>query len=98
MKNDNWDDLKFFLYVAREGGLTGASEKTGISPATIGRRVLALERQMGRNLFVRRQTGYSLTKDGQSLLSHVVAMHEAAQSIDAWNEDVYELPAVRISA
>lgn len=98
MKNDNWDDLKFFLHVAREGGLTGASEKTGISPATIGRRVLALERQMGRNLFVRRQTGYSLTKDGQSLLSHVVAMHEAARSIDAWNEDVFELPAVRISA
>ncbi len=35
MKNENWDDLKLFLHVAREGGLTGASEKTGASPATM---------------------------------------------------------------
>lgn len=98
MKNDNWDDLKLFLHVAREGGLTGAAEKTASSPATIGRRLLSLERQMGRNLFVRRQTGYSLTKDGQALLTHVLAMHEAAQSIEAWNEGPNELPTVRISA
>ncbi|EJN05453.1 LysR family transcriptional regulator [Phyllobacterium sp. YR531] len=98
MKNENWDDLKLFLHVAREGGLTGASEKTGASPATIGRRLLALEHRMGRNFFVRRQTGYSLTKDGQALLTHVLAMNEAAQSIGAWNEGVNELPTVRISA
>ncbi len=98
MKNENWDDLKLFLHVAREGGLTGASEKTGVSPATIGRRLLALERHMGRGLFVRRQTGYSLTRDGQALLTHVVAMNDVAQSIGAWNEHVHQLPAVRISA
>ncbi|MGH6859864.1 MAG: LysR family transcriptional regulator, partial [Phyllobacterium sp.] len=69
MKNDSWDELKLFLHVAREGGLTGAAQKIGSSPATIGRRLLALERRMGRNLFVRRQTGYSLTRDGQALLS-----------------------------
>ncbi len=47
---------------------------------------------MGRNFFIRRQTGYSLTKDGQALLTHVLAMNEAARSIGAWNEGVNELP------
>ncbi|PYE90354.1 LysR family transcriptional regulator [Phyllobacterium leguminum] len=98
MKNESWSDLHLFLHVARQGGLTGAAERTGFSPATIGRRVLALEREMGRTLFTRRQTGYSLTKDGQALLEKVLAMDEAARSIAEWNEGAAEIPMVRISA
>lgn len=98
LKNDNWDDLRLFLHVAREGGLTGAAEKAGASPATISRRLLALERRLRRSLFVRQQTGYSLTKDGHALLAHVTAMGEASQSIQAWNAGASELPTVRISA
>ena len=48
-----WDDLHLFLAVAREGGLSPAARATGRSAATLGRRMLALERAMGRELFVR---------------------------------------------
>lgn len=42
-----WDDLRIFFHVARSGGLSGAARQTGLSPATIGRRMLALEQQAG---------------------------------------------------
>ena len=59
----NWDDLHLFLAVAREGGLSPAARLTGRSAATLGRRMLALERSMGRELFVRHERGYELTAD-----------------------------------
>ncbi|RYH02934.1 MAG: LysR family transcriptional regulator, partial [Alphaproteobacteria bacterium] len=60
----SWDDLRLFLDVARLGGLSAATETTGLSAATLGRRVTALERQVGEPLFVRSQTGYRLTPSG----------------------------------
>ncbi|WP_339761444.1 LysR family transcriptional regulator [uncultured Hoeflea sp.] len=63
-----WDDLHLFLAVAREGGLSPAARATGRSAATLGRRMLALERAMGRELFVRHDRGYALTADARQLL------------------------------
>ncbi|MDP2782200.1 LysR family transcriptional regulator, partial [Devosia sp.] len=57
----SWDDLKLFLAVARLGGLSAATDTTGLSAATLGRRVSTLERQIGERLFVRSQSGYRLT-------------------------------------
>lgn len=58
MKNVAWDSYQLFLAVARHGGLTGASAVTALSPATLGRRMVEFEREIGRELFVRSQTGY----------------------------------------
>lgn len=57
MKNIGWDSYQLFLDVARGGGLTGAAATSGLSPATIGRRMLELEQRIGKILFVRSQTG-----------------------------------------
>lgn len=62
-----WDDLHLFLAVARQGGLSPAARATGRSAATLGRRMLALERAMGRELFVRHERGYELTAEGRQL-------------------------------
>eukprot|EP01030_Chromulinospumella_sphaerica_P031879 gene31879-32556_t len=70
MADSAWDDLKLFLHVASEGGLSGASLQTGLSAPTIGRRMFALERVLGRSLFVRSQQGYRLAHDGEILLEH----------------------------
>ncbi len=43
MKNTDWDIYRCFVTVARTGGLTGAAQATGLSPATVGRRMLELE-------------------------------------------------------
>ncbi len=64
----NWDDLLLFLAVAREGGLSSAARTTRRSAATLGRRMLSLERATGRELFVRHDRGYEVTAEGRKLL------------------------------
>lgn len=66
-----WDDLSAFLAVARTGGLSAAARETGSSAPTLGRRMRALERTVGRELFVRRSHGYDLTDAGRAMLSEL---------------------------
>ncbi|OHV25966.1 LysR family transcriptional regulator [Rhizobium sp. RMa-01] len=98
MKNANWDSYQLFLQVARLGGLTGASTASGLSPATVGRRMLDLEQEVGRALFSRSQTGYRLTQDGQALLDHLQEMEAAARKVEAWRQSGEGGTTVRITA
>lgn len=68
MERVSWDDLAAFLAVARAGGLASAARETQSSAPTLGRRMRALERTLGRELFIRRTHGYDLTEAGKSLL------------------------------
>ncbi|KPH07257.1 LysR family transcriptional regulator [Rhizobium acidisoli] len=97
MKNANWDSYQLFLQVARLGGLTGASTASGLSPATVGRRMLDLEQEVGRALFSRSQTGYRLTQDGQALLDHLQEMEAAARKVEAWRQSGDGGTTVRIA-
>jgi len=97
MKDIGWDAYQIFLIVARQGGLTGAAQETGLSPATIGRRVLSLEEVIGRALFVRRQTGYALTPDGQVLFNELRDMQAAVRRVEAWRQESGGLVTVRIA-
>lgn len=94
----NWDDLQVFIHVARGGGLSSAAKRMGVSPATIGRRMLSLEERIGRHLFVRRQSGYELTKDGRELLARALAMEASAKPIESWLSGEAKYPVIRISA
>jgi DNA-binding transcriptional LysR family regulator len=98
MKNVDWQDLNFFLAVARTGSLSGAAVHLLSSPATVGRRILALEQAMARQLFVRKQTGYDLTQDGSTLLVKVKAMEAGARPVLDWLNGDAARPVVRISA
>lgn len=64
----DWDDLKYFLAVARHGSTTAAGKALGISQSTVHRRLEELERRLGRTLVTRRPSGYSLTEFGQTML------------------------------
>ncbi|WP_349367327.1 LysR family transcriptional regulator [Salinarimonas sp.] len=66
-----WENLRLFLAVARAGGLSPAARATGSSPATLGRRMSALERALGRELFVRRDRGYEPTPEGRALMDEL---------------------------
>jgi DNA-binding transcriptional LysR family regulator len=98
MKNIDWNDLRIFVQVARGGGLTAAAEALGSSPATMGRRMLALEEAVGRPLFIRRQSGYELTADGKALFAKALAVEASARPIEDWLETEGQRPVVRISA
>lgn len=69
-----WDDLRIFLFVARHGGLTGAARALKIDPATVGRRITALEAALDRALFAKSPQGYELTEEGARLLPRAEAM------------------------
>ncbi|MTI05882.1 LysR family transcriptional regulator [Roseibium denhamense] len=94
----SWDDLRLFLSVARAGGLAGAASATGISPATLSRRVAALERALGARLVERGARGYELTESGHELVRQAQDMEQAAQLIGRWSQGKSAIRRVRISA
>ena len=94
----SWDDLRLFLDVARLGGLSAATSTTGLSAATLGRRVTALEQQIGEPLFIRRQTGYQLTPAGEELLARAEDVEAAMRALTRWRDGSVGEQIVRISA
>lgn len=93
-----WTDLRLFLSVARLGGLRGAALAAGVSAPTLGRRMAALEQQIGQQLFVRSPAGYALTAAGDELLKRVQDVEVAMRGIASWAEGTSADPLVRISA
>jgi DNA-binding transcriptional LysR family regulator len=75
-----WDDLRVFLAVARHGRLHNAGRALGLDPATVGRRIAALEAALGARLFDRSPQGYAITEAGRGLLAHAQAMESQASA------------------
>ena len=72
----DWNDLRFFLEVARAGTTLGASRTMRVSQSTVARRIVALEEALGVELFEKLQSGYALTEAG-------VALRPAAEQAEA---------------
>lgn len=66
----NWDDLRFFLAVARSRTLSAAALKLGVDATTVGRRTDRLGSELGATLFEVGPTGHVLTVNGEKLLQH----------------------------
>ena len=66
---DNWDELRSFLAVARQGSLQGAARALGVNHSTMFRRLNALEARLGVRLFDRSARGYALTSAGEHMLA-----------------------------
>ncbi|MFT6673984.1 MAG: DNA-binding transcriptional LysR family regulator [Sulfitobacter sp.] len=73
----NWDDLRLFLAVAREQSLSGAGKLLRLDPATLGRRVARLEKDLQAVLFVKSPQGYALTEAGAQLQERAEAAEQA---------------------
>ncbi len=73
----DWDDVRYFLAVVRGEGLTRAALALKVSAATVSRRIDALEMALEQTLFIRRQTGYGLTREGKQLYDSSLAVEEA---------------------
>lgn len=80
MSNMDWSDLKIFLAIAREGSLGAAGRTLGQTQPTMGRRLKALEQQIGHMLFQRTQHGFIPTDEGLALLVHAERMEIEAQA------------------
>ena len=53
----DWDDVRFFLAVAKTGSFSAAATQLNTKQTTVGRRIQALERRLGAKLFDRLTTG-----------------------------------------
>lgn len=74
----NWDDIRIFLAVARQGGFSAAAHNLEINHTTVARRLSVLETKLRAQLVVRSPMGVTLTPAGRSFLKHAERMeHEA---------------------
>ncbi len=100
MERFDWDDLRFFLAVARSGRLTAAARRLGADHATVSRRITSLEEALKAKLFERRPQGYTLTAHGERLLAKAESMETEALAIqsDIGGADMALSGTVRIGA
>lgn len=77
----DWENLRHFVVLAREGTLSAAARLLGVDHATVARRVAALEAETGLKLVDRRARSYQLTDDGRRIAATAMPMEEAAFAV-----------------
>ncbi len=77
----NWNDLKYFISVARSGSLARAAETLGVNHSTVFRRINNLEDALGAKLFTRLSEGYQLSEEGKDVLKYVDEMSTRVDDI-----------------
>ena len=78
----DWDNLRYFLELARTGTLAAAARRLGVEHTTVSRRIQLLEKQMGEALFAREAGGHRLSEAGRHLLPGVEAMEAAVLGVE----------------
>lgn len=73
----DWDDLRFFIAVARHGSTLAAARALKVNQSTVQRRLSELERRIGRRLATRHPNGYRLTELGRQMLPHAERVEQA---------------------
>ena len=80
MRRFTWDDLQFFLAVARSGQLASAARQLRTNHATVSRRIDRLEQALSVKLFERNPRGYMLTAIGERLVQSAEQIESEAAS------------------
>ncbi len=62
--------LRYFLEIARNENMTRASEALHISQPSLSKEMKALEDELGKKLFIRKNSGLILTDEGMAYLRH----------------------------
>ncbi len=78
----DWNDLKYFLAVARHGSTLAAGRALEVDQSTVQRRVADLERRLGQSLVKREPTGYRLTEFGTAMLPHAERVEQTVQNLE----------------
>ena len=96
----DWEDLRIFREVMRDGSLSGAARRLGIAQPTVGRRMDALEGSLGIALFARSPRGLTPTQAAHDLAPHVDAMAAASAALSrtAAGEAGEDRGVVRVTA
>lgn len=79
----NYNHLRYFWVVAREGKLTAAAEKLNLSQSALSAQIRTLEDRIGQALFERRGRRLVLTRAGQVALEYAETIFSAGEEMQA---------------
>jgi DNA-binding transcriptional LysR family regulator len=95
----DWNDVRYFLAVARRRTLARAAAALGVDQTTVGRRIASLEARLGVPLFSRSSGVFQPSRAGRSVLEAAERMEEAALELRsrAAGEQSGSLAIVRVA-
>lgn len=76
-----WDDVRYFLALARQGSLSATARLLAIEHSTVARRVSSFEQALGLKLFDRLPRGWTLTPEGQAVFERACLLEMDMQSL-----------------
>lgn len=96
----NWNDLIFFLELARQGRLLPVARRLKVDHTTVSRRISELERDLALKLFDRKPDGFVLTEVGHRLFALAERIEQEAVAIEETIQAVPSAPkgAVRVAS
>jgi DNA-binding transcriptional LysR family regulator len=77
----SWDDLKLFLACAKYKSFRNAAEELALTSTTLMRRIDRLEESIGCKLFLRDQSGLTLSDEGTAMIADVTHMERHAFNV-----------------
>ncbi len=83
----DWNDVRYFLAVARERTLARAAAALAVDQTTVGRRIASLEGRLRVALFTRSAAGFQLSEAGLRVLEAAERMEEAALEVSSGAAD-----------
>lgn len=78
----DWDDLRFFLALARHGTLSAAAKVLHVSQSTVGRRLNSLEATLAVRLLNRTPDGYVPTLAGEEVRAKAERLEAEALALE----------------
>src|SRR5947207_12676176 len=78
----DWDDVRYFLAVARGGSVRAAAARLGVNHSTVLRRVAQLEERLGARMFEKLPSGYRLTEAGEAAVELANQMEASSLQLE----------------
>lgn len=78
----DWNDLVFFLELARQGRLAPVARRLKVDHTTVSRRIAELEKDLSVKLFDRNRDGFVLTERGHRLFDIAERIEQDAASVE----------------
>jgi DNA-binding transcriptional LysR family regulator len=78
----DWNDLKYFMAVARAGSTLAAAKALRVNQSTVHRRLQELEKRLNCELVKRHPSGYQLTELGEHVRTYAIRIEEAVADFE----------------
>ena len=78
----DWDDVRYFLAVARGGSVRAAANRLAVNHSTVLRRIAQLEDRLGAQMFEKLPSGYRLTAAGEEVLDLAEQMDASSNRLE----------------